>query len=155
MSKKYGTGIVTAYGAAKRGGYEGTYTDFCNDLGDLANVLDDLKNFTVVVTTLPAGSSATSSYADGVLTLGIPKGDKGEKGDKGDTGEKGDTGDKGEKGDTGNGIVSIAKTATQGLVDTYTVTFTDGTTTSFSVTNGRTNTFRDAGDGNIVIGGGQ
>ncbi len=36
-----------------------------------------------------------------------------------------------------NGIVSIEKTATDGLVDTYTITFTNGTTTTFTVTNGK------------------
>ena len=43
---------------------------------------------------------------------------------------------KGEAGDDGNGIVSIAKTSTSGLVDTYTITYTDGTTSTFDVTNG-------------------
>ena len=41
------------------------------------------------------------------------------------------------KGDTGNGISNIAKTDTQGLVDTYTITMTDGTTYTFTVTNGQ------------------
>lgn len=36
----------------------------------------------------------------------------------------------------GNGIVTIEKTSTSGLVDTYTIIFTDGTTTTFQVTNG-------------------
>ena len=45
-------------------------------------------------------------------------------------------GDDGPKGDTGNGIASISKTSTAGLVDTYTILFTDGTTTTFNVTNG-------------------
>lgn len=36
----------------------------------------------------------------------------------------------------GEGIASIEKTATVGLVDTYTVTLTDGTTYTFTVTNG-------------------
>lgn len=36
----------------------------------------------------------------------------------------------------GVGIDSIEKTATQGLVDTYTITFTDGSTTTYNVTNG-------------------
>lgn len=40
------------------------------------------------------------------------------------------------KGDTGNGIASVEKTASSGLVDTYTITYTDGTTSTFSVTNG-------------------
>ena len=35
-----------------------------------------------------------------------------------------------------NGIKSIAKTSTSGLVDTYTITFTNNTTTTFTVTNG-------------------
>ena len=47
---------------------------------------------------------------------------------------------KGEKGDTGAagvGIASIVKTSTVGLVDTYTITLTNGSTTTFTVTNGR------------------
>lgn len=45
-------------------------------------------------------------------------------------------GDKGDTGDTGTSITSIAKTGTSGLVDTYTVTMSNGTTTTFTVTNG-------------------
>ena len=44
---------------------------------------------------------------------------------------------KGDKGDTGNGIASIEKTKTEGNVDTYTITYTDGATTTFTVTNGK------------------
>ena len=51
-------------------------------------------------------------------------------------GEDGAKGDKGDTGDTGNGISSIRKTSTSGLVDTYTITFTNGNTTTFTVTNG-------------------
>ena len=40
------------------------------------------------------------------------------------------------KGENGNDIRSITKTGTSGLVDTYTVTLTDGSTTTFEVTNG-------------------
>ena len=47
---------------------------------------------------------------------------------------------RGAQGDTGNGIYSIVKTGTSGLVDTYTITFTDGTTTTFTVTNGQDGT---------------
>ena len=36
-----------------------------------------------------------------------------------------------------NSIVSIAKTSTHGKVDTYTITYTDGMTTTFTVTNGQ------------------
>ena len=45
-------------------------------------------------------------------------------------------GEDGAKGDDGNGISSITKTGTSGLVDTYTITFTNGSTTTFTVTNG-------------------
>lgn len=39
-------------------------------------------------------------------------------------------------GADGKGIVSIEKTGTSGLVDTYTITYTDETTSTFEVTNG-------------------
>ena len=45
-------------------------------------------------------------------------------------------GPKGDKGDTGKGITSITKAASVGLVDTYQITYSDGTTGSFQVTNG-------------------
>lgn len=37
----------------------------------------------------------------------------------------------------GKGILKIEKTGTEGIVDTYTVTFTDGATMQYTVTNGR------------------
>ena len=80
-----------------------------------------------------------------------PKGDTGPQGPKGDTGATGPQGPKGEigpqgetgpqgiqgeRGETGNGILSVEKTATVDNVDTYTITFTNGTTYSYQVTNG-------------------
>ena len=53
--------------------------------------------------------------------------------EKGNTGSTGQTGP---VGPTGNGIQSITKTATSGLVDTYTITYTNGNKTTFTVTNG-------------------
>lgn len=44
------------------------------------------------------------------------------------------------KGETGANIKSIDKTATNGLVDTYTVTLTDGSKSHFNVTNGKDGT---------------
>ena len=120
---------------------------------------------TIAVGTVTSGAtpsitnSGTSSAA--VFDFVLPKGDKGDtgaagetgptgpqgpKGDTGDTGPqgpKGDTGDTGETGPqgpagaTGNGISSITKTGTVGLVDTYTIAFTNGTSTTFTVTNGQ------------------
>ena len=45
-------------------------------------------------------------------------------------------GDKGDKGDTGNGIQNIEKVSTVENVDTYAINYTDGTQTTFDVTNG-------------------
>ena len=73
---------------------------------------DFLKNVTAVAEHLPPETDPTASYSNGVFYFGIPI------------------------GATGNGIASISKTGTSGLVDTYTITFTDGTTTTFTVTNG-------------------
>ena len=50
--------------------------------------------------------------------------------------KQGPRGDVGETGPTGNGIEKIEKTSTAGLVDTYTITYTNGDTTTFTVTNG-------------------
>lgn len=71
------------------------------------------------VTTLETGQSATATITgtaeNPLLNLGLPKGGK---------------------GDTGNGISNISKTSTEGLVDTYTIEMTDGTSSDFTVTNG-------------------
>ena len=41
------------------------------------------------------------------------------------------------KGQEGQSIKDITKTSTNGLADTYTITLTDGTKSTFSVTNGK------------------
>lgn len=66
-----------------------------------------------------------------------PKGETGEQGPKGEQGEVGPAGEKGETGEDGVGIVSIVKTKTEGLIDTYTITFTDGTSSTIAITNGK------------------
>ena len=74
----------------------------------------------------------TNKNSYNVYTL--KNGDKGDKGDKGDTGEKGNT------GDTGRGITSINKTSgttTSGVTDTYTINYSDNTTSEFNVYNGK------------------
>lgn len=53
---------------------------------------------------------------------------------------------KGEAGANGVGISKIEKTTTNGKVDTYTITLTNGDTYSFTVTNGN-----DGADGNDYI----
>lgn len=59
------------------------------------------------------------------------------KGETGSQGPKGDKGSQGATGADGDGISKIEKTSTNGLVDTYTITFTSGSTTTFTVTNGQ------------------
>ena len=54
---------------------------------------------------------------------------------------------KGDKGEDGRGISKIEKTASSGLVDTYTATFSDGTAAgSFTVTNGAKGAKGDKGE---------
>lgn len=113
MSKVKDGGITTAYGAAVRGGYAGTYTQFCSDLAQLADVLSEFLHFSVTVETLEEGVEATASYEDGVLSLGIPR------------------------GNTGNGIQSIALLSTAGLIKTYRITYTNDDVFDFPVADGK------------------
>ena len=113
MSKTFDIGISTAYGAAVRGGYAGTYEQFCADLARLADVLEEFLGFSVTIQTLAEGQQATASYENGVLSLGIPK------------------------GDTGNGIRSISLLSTVGLVKTYRITYTSGNYFDFPVADGK------------------
>ncbi len=62
-------------------------------------------------------------------------------------------GDKGDKGDAGRGIVSVKKVSTEGNVDTYEITYTDSTVSTFVVTNGKDGKTPYIGDnGNWWIG---
>lgn len=69
-------------------------------------------------------------------TLDVMNGVNGKNGKDG-IGVKGDPGTNGSDGADGIGITSVAKTKTEGLVDTYTITFTDGSTFNYDVTNGK------------------
>lgn len=113
MSRTYSAGIATAYGAAVRGGYTGTYDEFCAALGDLARVLTEFENFRATAQTLAEGQDATASYTNGILTLGIPK------------------------GNTGNGIRSISLLSTVGLIKTYRITYTNDNVFDFPVADGK------------------
>ena len=113
MSRTYSAGIATAYGAAVRGGYTGTYEEFCAALGDLARVLTEFENFRATAQTLAEGQEATASYTNGILTLGIPT------------------------GQTGNGIRSISLLSTVDLVKTYRITYTNDNVFDFPVADGK------------------
>ena len=64
-----------------------------------------------------------------------------------------DTGVKaqGPKGADGRSVVSIQKTDTDGLVDTYTITYSDGTTTTFTITNGESIQGEQGPDGRVPV----
>lgn len=62
-----------------------------------------------------------------------PQGDPGKNGADGKDGEKGETG---ATGATGKGILKTEKIKTEGMVDTYRITYTDKTTFEYEVTNG-------------------
>lgn len=70
----------------------------------------------------PASVTNVGTSSAAVFDFTIPKGDKG---------------DTGSTGPTGNGISNIEKTSTSGLVDTYTITYTNSDTDTFNVTNGQ------------------
>lgn len=55
------------------------------------------------------------------------------------------------KGERGAGIQKIEKTASSGLVDTYTATFSDGGTSNFYVSNGEKGDKGDKGDAGITV----
>ena len=74
----------------------------------------------------------TITYTDGTSTTYQVK--------NGADGRNGQDGKQGPQGEQGVGIASIARTAgdgSAGSVDTYTITFTNGTSTTYQVTNGR------------------
>lgn len=111
---------LSAYGIARQLGFQGSKEEW----------LASLRG--------PAGAPGPQ---------GAP-GENGAKGERGETGPQGAPGEKGDAGDTGLqgipgaagvGIASIARTSgdcSPGTTDTYTITMTDGTTSTFTVHNG-------------------
>ena len=81
----------------------------------------------VTVASITGGHRITITDADGAKTVDVMDG---------------------ADGDDGRGIASIAKTGTAGLVDTYTITYTDDTTSTFAVTNGQKG---DPGDDGVTF----
>lgn len=63
--------------------------------------------------------------------------EQGPQGIAGPPGADGPQGPQGEDGEAGVGITGIEKTSTAGLVDTYTITYSDGASSTYEVTNGK------------------
>lgn len=84
------------------------------------------------------GTTLKVTSASGTSSVDL-KGERGASGPQGDTGAQGPqgpAGKDGQQGHPGNGIASIVKSSSEGLLDTYTITYTDGTSSTFIVTNG-------------------
>ena len=111
------------YLLAQNSGYTGTYEEW----------LESIREDRIVIKVEDNKIMWKYNQEENYTTLFDLSSIKGETGEQGPQGEKGD---KGEAGKDGVGILKIEKTKTEGLVDTYTITFTDETTTTFTVTNG-------------------
>lgn len=111
------------YLLAQNSGYTGTYEEW----------LESIRGDRIVIKVEDNKIMWKYSQEENYTTLFDLSIIKGETGEQGPQGEKGD---KGEAGKDGVGVLKIEKTKTEGLVDTYTITFTDETTTTFTVTNG-------------------
>lgn len=115
---------------------------------DLGQIVPNIQvgTTTTGLPSTPASVENAGTDLNPILNFTVPKGD---------VGPQGPQGIQGIQGDTGNGIASIAKTSTSGLVDTYTITFTNGQTTTFEVTNGANGDVIDVQvDGTSVVDNG-
>ena len=124
-------GLVDTYTITYTGGGTTTF-DVTNGAAPTITVTaqtDGLSSATPTVTVTSGGTLTNPTY------------DLAFSGLKGDTGA---TGSQGPTGPTGNGIASITKIGTSGLIDTYRITFTDTTYFDYNVTNGANGT--GAGD---------
>ena len=112
---------------------------------DAEDARDAVLGMSTEAETLPAGSAATASYADGVLTLGIPRGEQGQRGADGAPGPQGEPGPQGAPGAPGTpgapgepGEDGVSPTVTVAdITGGHRVTITDAEgTRSFDVLNG-------------------
>lgn len=118
------------------------YTDNTTDaLGGVKGAPATIKSITEIdgghrVTFEWTGTSGKKETS----TLDVMNGVNGTDGKNGAKGAKGDPGQNGQDGTNGQdgiGISKIEKTKTEGLVDTYVITFSDDSTFEYTVTNGK------------------
>lgn len=74
-------GHATAYGYAKAKGYEGTEEEFAQLCANLGIDIEQLENMTVIINMLDPDADPSGTYSDGVLTLNLPRGVKGDTGE--------------------------------------------------------------------------
>lgn len=128
VGKVYATGArgYSAYEVAVQNGFVGTEAEWLESLVGPQGSQG------------PKGEPGETGPAGATGPQG-PKGETGEtgaQGPQGIQGPQGVIGPRGYTGDNGRGITDISKVSTEDNVDTYRITYTDGTTDSFTVTNG-------------------
>lgn len=101
------------------------------------------------------GTSGTkqTSTLDVMNGVNGTDGKDGKNGAKGAKGDPGQNGQDGTNGQDGIGISKIEKTKTEGLVDTYVITFSDDSTFEYTVTNGKdgkNGTGSSTGEENVI-----
>lgn len=106
-----------------------TSTEAYVDSGIDASISVTIADVTALAPDATPYVTNTGTDTDPVFHLFIPRGAKGDNGNDGADGQDG------ADGTDGVGISNIAKTGTVGNVDTYTITLTDGSTCTFTVTN--------------------
>lgn len=116
-------------------GYVGETAD---SLGAIKGAPATIKSITKIdgghrITFEWTGTSGTKQTS----TLDVMNGVNGADGKDGQNGAKGDPGQDGINGQDGIGISKIEKTKTEGLIDTYVITFSDDSTFEYTVTNGK------------------
>ena len=127
-TKAYVDAVAGSGSAGADGGY---YTPSVDGSGNLT--------WTASKSDMPAVDGANIKGPKGETGAAGPQGEKGDTGAQGPQGETGPQGPKGDTGAAGRGIKSIARTSGTGAAgtkDTYTITFTDNTKTTFQVYNG-------------------
>ncbi len=151
----------SAYELAVEAGFEGTIDEWLLSLVGEKGIAGAGVSSIDLTATNGKTDTYTITFNDGTQkTFNITNGADGEKGETGSKGDKGDTGAAGksayelaveqgfegsleewlvslvgEKGDLGAEVSSLTKTKSEGLVDTYTIIFSNGTISTFTVTN--------------------
>ena len=137
LSQKYADKVAAGFSSVRVDGLDIIFT--LND-GKTATVTvpapkDGQDGVSITDVSLNQQSHLICTLSDGTaIDAGLVH--QGVDGKDGKDGADGAPGQDGVDGQDGNGIISIEKTGTEGLVDTYTIYFTNGTTTTFTVTNG-------------------